>query len=129
MHDGSWSFNRLHQFGLMNNIWFIIKGGAIVNFIIFSKANAVQPILWINRIINLWLSNHLGLRRVLFLFLGNGLIMSNWILSGRRRCLWWWNTWPITHLIISRNLGHGHKISNAHSQDVLRRIFIISYIT
>src|SRR3954470_8952190 len=66
-HDGSWSFNRLHPFGLMNNIWFIIKGGAIINSIIFSKANAVKSITWINCNLNLWLSNNIGLWGVLFL--------------------------------------------------------------
>src|SRR4051812_12674880 len=97
----SWSFNRLHPFGFMIYIWFIIKGGTIIYNIIFSIANAVKSIFtWFNRIINLWLSNHIGLWMVLFLFLDNGLILSNWILSGRRRCLWRWNTWPITHLII-----------------------------
>src|SRR3954467_11328395 len=79
-HGRSWSFNRLHPFGFMIYIWFIIKGGAILNSIIFSKANAVKMISWINRIINLWLSNHIGLWRVLFLFLDNGLIKGSWIL-------------------------------------------------
>src|ERR1041385_8620786 len=60
-HDGRCSFNRLYPFGLMGNIWFIIKGGAIINFIIFSKANAVKSITWINRNLNLWLSNNIGL--------------------------------------------------------------------
>src|SRR3954469_24030646 len=43
-HGISWSFNRLHPFGFMIYISFIIKGGAIFNNIIFSKATAVKPI-------------------------------------------------------------------------------------
>src|SRR3954468_16266107 len=128
-HGGRWSFKRFKPFRFIYHICFIIKSGTINKFIIFSKVNAVTVIfLRFLRIINLWCCNHIGLRRVLFLFLDDWLIMSNWILMSRR-CLWWWTIWSITNFIISRHLSNGYKISNAHDQNVLRGIFIITYIT
>src|SRR3954464_12619254 len=44
-HGGRWGFKRFNPFLFIYHIWFIIKGGTINKFIIFSKVNAITVIL------------------------------------------------------------------------------------